>query len=111
MACFRKKYYSKVTNISDGIFNGYYAEYKNSTKIVLYQYKSYNEYEEVESVNCYISMVDGNFNYQYEFDESDFKPKQSDVYRLYKLIERKASGIDNIINNIINDFGNDDFDF
>lgn len=99
-----KNCYSLVSNELRNVFTGFYSNYKDDKKIIIYQSRH-------EDINCetvsnyyYLCITDVHFRYIYDFSEEDFYPKQSDVYRLYKLVERKATGVDDLIKNIIDDF-------
>lgn len=96
-----KIHYSKVTNISTGMVDAFYTEYKDDTVIVAYQYKS--EYEN-EDISYYISICDKNFNFKYEFTQNELNAFGSDMFKFYKNLQRLANNIDDFMENFINEY-------
>lgn len=91
-------------------YQPYYIE-NGDKKLVLEKYNTveYDGYgEEVQSANCMISICDDEFNTISEIYEDDLK-KSSDLWRLYRLAERKANKVDDIMEGFIE--GIDDIDF
>lgn len=92
------------------IYQPYYIQ-NGDKKLVLEKYSTieYDGYgEEIQSSNCMISICDNEFNTISEIFESDLK-KSSDLWRLYRLAERKANNVDDIMESFIT--GIKDIDF
>ena len=90
--------------MTEGIISAFYIN-RGQSKVVLYQYKYIDPNEETEGTSIFISFTDSNFKMVYELSRSDFGPNtRSELFRLYKLIQRKANNVDQIIEDFISDF-------
>lgn len=90
---------------SNKLYNTYqpYFLQKDDKKLVLEKYNTveYDGYgEEIQTAKCMISICDENFNALSEIYEDDIK-KSSDLMRLYRLAERKANNVDEIMEGFV----------
>ena len=84
---------------------------KGDKKLVLEKYNvtDYDYFgEECQTANCSLTICDNNFNRLSEIYENDLN-QNNDMWRLYRLAERKANNIDDIMESFVEDI--DDIDF
>lgn len=89
------------------LYQPYYLQ-KDDKKLVLEKYNTmeYDAYgEEVQIPNCKISICDDHFNSLSDIYESDIK-KSSDLMRLYRLAERQANDVDQIMESFVREIEN-----
>ncbi|MEB4818884.1 hypothetical protein [Bacillus thuringiensis] len=99
-----RKYFDLITNISSGIVDAYYADYKDDTGVVIYQFKSLDSFSGTEEINHYISIVDDDFRYKYEIPPVEFEDVRGEVFTFYREIQRSANNIDGFFEDFMNDF-------
>ncbi|EGW36014.1 hypothetical protein [Desulfosporosinus sp. OT] len=94
----------RISDVTAGIVGAYFID-RDQSKVVVYQYKYVDTDEGTEGVSIHISFTDADFRVKYELNGSDFGPnKEAALFRLYKLIQRKANNIDKVMEEFINDF-------
>lgn len=94
-------------------YKKYYLQVENN-KLLLEKYNS-TEYDifgdEISTVNCSLSVCDDTFNSLSEIYEDDLKISNG-LIRLYRLVERKANNVDNIMEKFVEGInGTDGMDF
>ncbi len=99
--------------ISNKLFSAFQPFYiqKGDKKLVLEKYTvtDYDGYgEEIQTANCSLSICNDNFDRLSEIYEDDLK-KSNDIWRLYRLAERQANNVDDIMESFVEDI--DDIDF
>ncbi|MBU5219564.1 hypothetical protein KQI67_23185 [Bacillus albus] len=99
-----RKYFDLITNLSSGIVDAYYADYKDDTGVVIYQFKSFDSFSGTEEINHYISIVDENFRYKYEIPPVEFEEVRGEVFQFYREIQKSANKIDEFFEGFMNDF-------
>ncbi|MEK5490957.1 hypothetical protein MKZ24_09715 [Paenibacillus sp. FSL R7-0297] len=104
-----KSSYRLFTNISSGIVDAYFTEYRKDTLIVVYQYKTENDNGE-EEVSYYISICDSNFKFKYEFTQKELNAYGTEMFQFYKSLQRSANNINIFMEEFVKDFGSDDDD-
>lgn len=85
-------------------YPSYYIE-KSDKKLVLEKYKTtqYDGFgDEIQSINCQISIYDDQGNELSDIYEDDLK-KSGDLWRLYRIVERKANKVDDIMQSFVDD--------
>ncbi len=75
-------------------------------KYLTIEYDSFGE--EVQSEKCLLSVCDNGFNKLSQIYEDDLK-KSGDLWRLYRIVERQANNVDDIMESFVKDI--DDFRF
>jgi hypothetical protein len=98
---------------SDIIYNDFDAYFvKRKDKFIVLQKYTQFEYssgDEYNVVKYMISVCDSKFKREYDMYEDDFENDGVGLIRLYRLAERKAKKIDNLLDNLVSDI--DDFLF
>ena len=90
---------------SNKLYNSYQPFFlqNDDKKLVLEKYNTteYDAYgEEMQVPNCKISICDDQYNSLSDIYETDVK-KSSDLMRLYRLAERQANNVDEIMENFV----------
>lgn len=99
---------------SNKLYSSYQPFYlqKGDKKLVLEKYTviDYDGYgDEIQTANCSLSICDDNFDRLSEIYEDDLK-KSNDMWRLYRLAERQANNVDEIMESFVEDI-EDNIDF
>lgn len=78
---------------------------KGDKKLLLEKYTTieYDSFgEEVKSAKCLLSICDDNFNKLTEIYEDDLR-RSGDLWRLYRIVERQANNVDDIMKSFVKD--------
>lgn len=92
------------------VYQPFYVQ-KGDNKLVLEKYTvtDYDSFgDEIQTTNCSLTICDDNFDRLSEIYEDDLK-KSNDIWRLYRLAERQANNVDDIMESFVE--GIDDIDF
>lgn len=84
------------------IFQPFYLQ-KGDKKLVLEKYTvtDYDGYgDEIQTANCSLSICDDKFDKLSEIYEDDLK-KSNNMWRLYRLAERQANNVDEIMESFV----------
>lgn len=102
-------YLSKLSEVINDLADIYYVDYKEGKTILIYQRKSFNEQNQLENVNVDVCIADSGFNIKYNLTSEDIGYRDADLFRLFKLVERKVNNIDSLIEDFVKDFNEMDF--
>lgn len=99
----QEKFNNLLSN-PQNIIKAYYCIYGDNIFVVgqkKYEKISKKKNEPYEGINTFISILDMEFKYLYEITDDNFAMWGSELFRLYKLVQRKVNNIDVIMKKVI----------